>query len=115
MSMKFWYIVAAGLETRVAELERELANTAPYYMDALDRESKLTEENYSLKEKLKETFENARHCMKKKEELERENQRLREAVQKYLDCIPRILEDEMDRIISIEAIDAVGQALEIEK
>ena len=37
---------------RIAELEQELSDKAPHYMDCIDRERKLTEENQRLREAL---------------------------------------------------------------
>jgi len=42
-------------------LRRELDNVAPYYMDALDRERELAEENEFLKESLLEIYDLQMH------------------------------------------------------
>ena len=75
---------AAGLKNRITNAE----NTIKHWRD-----------NYKL-------------VTVRADELEAERDRLREALQLVDNCIPRIIEDEMDRVISVEAIEAVGKALE---
>ena len=70
------------LEEQIAEARNEIDDRIVEWKTA---HRGLKKENDSLKQKLKETFENAGHWMAKKEKLERENKRLREALEAIAD------------------------------